>query len=213
METFIKGLLVSGGLIIAIGAQNSYVLRQGLLKQNVFWVCLACFLCDFVLMTLGVLGVGALLASQTLLSALLAWGGGLFLLRYGFNGFISAWRGGEALEGASTLPTPPSATKAVTATLALTLLNPHVYIDTIMVIGGVSSALTAQQKPVFLLGSLAASFLWFAGLGYGARLLQPLFKSTKAWIVLDILTGVLMWLIAWGLLHHAVLLTAEWWGH
>ena len=191
----VQGFLVSGGLIVAIGAQNAYVLKQGLLKNHVFWVVLTCFLCDFILISIGVLGMGSLIAQSVMATIALALVGALFLTVYGFRALMSAFRGNSAL----SIDASPKATTLVSTigtTLALTLLNPHVYLDTVVIIGGVASTLSPDGRWLFLAGALLASASWFFGLGYGARLLIPLFKKPITWRILDALIALIMWLIA-----------------
>lgn len=201
-SVILKGFLVSAGLIIAIGAQNAYVLKQGLLKQHIFWISLTCFLCDFVLMSFGVLGFGSVISKNPTIAMVLSLLGALFLFAYGVRAFISAYKGtgGFNLDGS---PPNVSLKKTITTTLALTLLNPHVYIDTVVLIGGVAGTLSLTEKYYFLIGTLTASAVWFFGLGYGARLLTPLFKKPKTWQILDFLIGIIMCAIAVGLLKFA----------
>lgn len=203
----VQGFLVSGGLIVAIGAQNAYVLKQGLLKNHVFWVVLTCFLCDFVLISIGVLGMGSLISQSPMATIALALVGALFLMVYGCRAMISALHGGGTL---SVDASPKATTLAATisTTLALTLLNPHVYLDTVVIIGGVASTLSQDERWVFLIGALLASASWFFGLGYGARLLIPLFKKPITWRILDALIAVVMWLIAANLAIYAYRLYA-----
>lgn len=200
LSLVLKGALVSGALIVAIGAQNAFVLKQGLLRRHVFWVALICFLCDFLLISMGVLGLGAVLGHSPLLSLLLSLGGGLFLLWYGVQSlrraFFAQAHSLSAADGAAA----GSLKKTVAATLAVTLLNPHVYVDTVMLIGGVAAPLAEAEKRWFLLGAVGASFCWFFGLAYGARLLKPLFADPRAWKVLETLIGLGMLWLAWGLL-------------
>ncbi|MDO4897088.1 MAG: LysE/ArgO family amino acid transporter [Moraxella sp.] len=201
--TVIQGFLVSFGLIVAIGAQNAYVLKQGLLKQHVFWVCLVCFLCDFTLLSLGVLGFGGLIDKSPTVKLTLAILGAVFLFWYGYRSFKSAYQGGENLSVDTTHHTPTTPKKAIATTLALTLLNPHVYLDTLVLVGTIASPLNFTQKYAFLVGAVGASALWFFGLGYGARLLIPLFKKEKTWQLLDAFIGIIMWAIGFGLLKYA----------
>lgn len=201
-STILHGFLVSGSLIVAIGAQNAFVLKQGLLKQHIFWVCFACFLCDFVLMGFGVLGFGTLISkSQTAMIALSLLGA-LFLFAYGVRAFVSAYQGSSGFDIHGTSPNN-SLQKTLTAALALTLLNPHVYIDTLVLIGGIAGTLSLHDKYLFLIGALGASLLWFFGLGYGARLLTPLFQKPHTWQILDVLIGIIMWTIATMLVYFA----------
>ncbi len=204
MHPFLTGLMITGGLIVAIGAQNAFVLKQGLLKQHVGLVVLLCWLCDVVLIALGVFGTAALLSGSPTASALLALAGGLFLLAYGAMNAKRAWQGGGHLAVSADKPAASSALKTATATLALTLLNPHVYIDTVVLIGGAASPFDQAGKILFLLGSVTASALWFASIGFGARLLLPLFRRERVWQILDGLIAAMMFYLAWGLLQQAL---------
>lgn len=206
MQTFIQGFLVSGGLIVAIGAQNAFVLKQGLLKRHTFWISLTCFLCDFILISFGVLGLGHFISQSPTASITLAFIGALFLLVYGARAFKSAYVGNSALNIENSSGENTSAFKAVLTTLAMTLLNPHVYLDTVVIVGGVAGTLSLTEKWLFLFGAVLASGLWFFGLGYGARLLIPLFKHPATWRVLDCLIGIIMWLISWSLVKYGLAL-------
>lgn len=201
-STIIQGFFVSFGLIVAIGAQNAYVLKQGLLKQHIFWVCLVCFLCDFTLLSLGVLGLGSLIGQSKIATLSLAIFGAVFLLWYGFRSFRSAYQGGANLSVDGT-HSQATLKQTIATTLALTLLNPHVYLDTLVLVGSIASPLATSEKYQFLIGAVFASALWFFGLGYGARLLIPLFAKPNTWRVLDGFIGVVMWVIAFSLIRYA----------
>lgn len=203
MNEILKGALTSGTLIIAIGAQNAFVLKQGLLKNNIFWVSLICFLCDVLLMFTGVLGVGTIINNSIFATVGLAIVGGLFLLLYGFKSFRSAWSSSSAIDISNDSKTIPIH-KTILVTLAITLLNPHVYLDTIVVVGGIAGTLSFDQKVNFLIGALLASFVWFFGLGYGSRWLIPIFKKPKAWKVLDFGIGCLMLWLSYQLIQFAL---------
>lgn len=204
MEQLLQGFFVSGSLIVAIGAQNAFVLKQGLLKQHIFWVSFTCFLCDFILICVGVMGLGSLISQSPMATLALAVVGALFLLVYGARAFRSAYQGSSGLSLDDSERPAQSAVKTVLITLGLTLLNPHVYLDTVVIIGGIASTLLFEQKLQFLLGAVFASGLWFFGLGYGARLLIPLFKRPKTWRILDFAIGCIMWLIAFSLARYAL---------
>jgi L-lysine exporter family protein LysE/ArgO len=189
----LHGFLVSLSLILAIGAQNAFVLRQGLRREHVLPVVLLCGASDAVLIVVGVTGFGALSLALPALGEVMRWGGAAFLLVYGALRFRAALRGGAAL-----MPRPGEAARLrqVAATcLLLTWANPHVYLDTVVLIGSIA----AQYDPhraAFALGAVSASFSFFAALGYGARLLAPVFRNPRAWVVLEILVGIIMWTIA-----------------
>jgi L-lysine exporter family protein LysE/ArgO len=195
MSAYLAGFGTSLSLIVAIGAQNAFVLKQGLLRHHVFATCAFCALSDALLITAGVMGAGAIASSAPWFLEVMRWGGVIFLLAYGAKAFLAAWRGGAALkagQGAASL----GATLAVIA--ALTWLNPHVWLDTVVLLGSVSAHYTGRAF-WFALGATAASFSFFFGLGYGARLLAGIFARPRAWQVLDGLVGLTMWSLAAGL--------------
>jgi L-lysine exporter family protein LysE/ArgO len=193
---FLPGFSLGLSLILAIGAQNAFVLRQGIARQHVFAVCLTCALSDALLIIAGVSGFGGLTGAAPWVGAALLWGGVVFLLAYGARSFISAWRGQGVLAVARTGAT---ALAPVLATcLALTWLNPHVYLDTVVLLGSVAAQYPGQGTG-FATGAATASFAFFFALGYGARFLAPLFARPAAWRLLDLAVGLVMWTIAAGL--------------
>lgn len=199
LNPLIQGFTLGASLIIAIGSQNAFVLRQGLRKEYVFTICSLCFLCDALLILLGVGGFGSLVASSDTLMLLTRWGGAIFLFIYGINSFRSALKA-EAM--AVDLAEQPASglTWAVATTLVLTLLNPHVYLDTVILLGSIAGQFPEQERAAFAVGAVSASMLWFYGLGYGSRILAPLFQKKIAWKILDVLIGLIMWAIAWNLI-------------
>ncbi|PXX77013.1 LysE/ArgO family amino acid transporter [Rivihabitans pingtungensis] len=194
---FFQGLAVSAGLIVAIGAQNAFVLAQGVRGAHRLQIALACASSDALLIALGVGGAGALIASQPALLALARWGGAAFLLVYAAMALRRAWHG-ESM----TLPadSQQSVWRVLLATLAVTWLNPHVYLDTVVLLGGVAAQLPAQERFTFGLGAALASWLWFFALAYGARLLAPLFTRPASWRVLDTSVALVMLAVAYQLL-------------
>jgi L-lysine exporter family protein LysE/ArgO len=195
----VSGFLLGFSLILAIGAQNAFVLRQGLRDEHVLTVVLACALSDALLIAVGVAGMGSLTAENPTLRHLLTWGGAAFLIVYGAIRFLAAWRGGATLTPGEAAP---SRAAALTTCLALTWLNPHVWLDTVVLIGSVSSRF-ADQRWEFGVGAVIASFVFFFGLGYGARLLRPFFATPSAWRALDVVVGATMWMLATVLLAEA----------
>lgn len=194
----LKGFFVAAPLIVAIGAQNAFVLRQGLLKQYVFYVCLICAFFDAVFISLGVFGVGNWVSQSVTAQLLLAGAGALFLMWYGVGALRRVFQSQVMdVDGQSA---GASFKTVMLSTLAITLLNPHVYLDTVVLIGGVSSTVPSQLKLYFLIGASLASLLWFFSLGYGARLLTPLFKKPITWKILDASIAVVMFVIAFSLL-------------
>ncbi|GAB5506527.1 MAG: LysE/ArgO family amino acid transporter [Rhizobiaceae bacterium] len=194
---FLSGFLLGGSLIISIGAQNAFLLRQGLLEQHVFVLCLICAVSDALLITAGVAGVGTLVAQSPLLSQIATIGGIVFLLGYALFSFRRAMKP-DVLKAAKS--GAPSLRAAIAACLAFTYLNPNVYLETVLLVGSVSAGYAGNERIAFGAGAVTVSFVWFFGLGYGARLLQPVFARPLAWRVLDCATGVVMTSIAIGLL-------------
>jgi L-lysine exporter family protein LysE/ArgO len=193
IAAFGAGFGLGFGLILAIGAQNAFVLRQGLRREHVFAVCLACALSDAALIGAGVAGFGYIAEVAPWLKPVMTWGGAAFLAVYGLLSFRRALGPPEVLEAART--SAPSLRSTIVACLALTWLNPHVYLDTLVLVGSVSTDFD-PHRPAFGIGAVSASFVFFFGLGYGARLLAPLFARPAAWRVLDGLVGIVMWTIA-----------------
>lgn len=192
------GFLTAFSLILAIGAQNAFVLRQGLIRQHVFWLCSLCAISDAILIVAGVMGFGTLVTFYPGFPVLMQWAGAAFLLVYGAFRFRAAYRGDYrmVLDGKSA---GLKATLAVGA--AFTWLNPHVYLDTLGLIGAISTKFPqTPDKIAFGIGATSASFVFFFSLGYGARFLAPVMQSAKAWRLLDLGIGATMWLLAAGLI-------------
>ncbi|WP_439149832.1 LysE/ArgO family amino acid transporter [Sulfitobacter sp.] len=192
MLSFFPGFALGFTLILAIGAQNAFVLRQGVRRHHVFWVCLTCAVSDGVLIAAGVSGFGALAQAVPWFETVMRFGGAAFLIWYGAQNALSAWRGGAALEaeGDNTL----SLRRTLLTLLALTWLNPHVYLDTVVLLGSVSAQY--DNRLAFGIGAVTASFVFFFGLGYGAQLLGPIFARPRSWQILDALIALTMWAIA-----------------
>lgn len=194
IEAASVGFFTAFSLILAIGAQNAFVLRQGILRQHVFPVCLFCAVSDTILIAAGVAGFGALVAAFPNLPTIMSLGGAAFLIWYGSTRVLSAWRGGEAL--ALGEENPPLL-RALATIAAFTWLNPHVYLDTLALIGAVSTNYPdPSEKLIFGVFAALSSFVFFFGLGYGARLLAPVMQSARSWRVLDTIIGVVMFAIA-----------------
>lgn len=192
MSAFLPGFALSLTLILAIGAQNAFVLRQGLRRAHVFWICLTCALSDALLILAGVAGFGALAAAVPWFETVMRYGGAAFLIWYGAQNARSAWRGGAALEAGGTAP--QSLRRAILTLLALTWLNPHVYLDTVVLLGSISAQY--ENRLAFGAGAVLASFVFFFALGYGARLLSPFFAQPRSWQILDGVIALTMWAIA-----------------
>ncbi len=192
MATFFYGFWTSLSLILAIGAQNAFVLKQGLKHQHVFVVCLICALSDSILITSGVLGLGVILDKHPLLISVAKYAGAVFLLVYGFRSLKSAFTQTHAL--VATGQDVTGLWQTVLTCLAFTWLNPHVYLDTVILLGSVAAR--ADNRLLFAIGAVSASWLFFFSLGYGAKRLAPIFAKPTSWKILDGLVGVMMWVIA-----------------
>lgn len=201
LPPFLSGFALSAALIMAIGAQNLFVLRQGLLRSHVGPIVLFCGTADALLIAAGVGGIGAMLAGMPQLARALALGGAAFL---GWHGIAALRRTASpgALAGGSAVGL--SLGRALAATAGFTFLNPHVYLDTVLLMGVTGSAQPAALRPVFVLGAASASFVWFAALGYGARAVAPFFAKPAAWRVLDAAVGTVMLALAASLLAGAI---------
>lgn len=197
----LQGFLTGGGLIVAIGAQNAFVLRQGLKKEFVLPVVLLCIFGDVLMISLGIAGVGVAIAAWPLLMGVFRYGGAAFLTVYGLQAFLRAKSGGGSLEAAAERSM--SLREVVLLTLGFTFLNPHAYLDTLVLIGSIASAQPEELRIAFGAGACSASVLWFFGLGFGARLLRPIFRNPTAWRILDGVIALVMWSIALSLVLEA----------
>ena len=199
---FVQGLVLSLGLIVAIGAQNAFVLRQGLRREHVGSVVLFCAVADAVLIAAGVLGMAQALGERPGLARALALAGAVFLALYGWRALqrarhahqLKASEGGDGLRWGA----------AVAQAAAFTLLNPHVYLDTVLLVGSIGAQQPQGLRGWFIAGASSASLIWFVLLGFGARWLAPWFGRPRAWQVLDGLIGVTMWLLSALLVRHAL---------
>jgi L-lysine exporter family protein LysE/ArgO len=193
----LNGFVLGVTLIVAIGAQNAFVLRQGLRREFVLAVCLVCAISDALLIAAGVAGMGTLVRQSPLLLGAATIGGAAFLFLYGLGAFIRA-------AGPRTLTPEESRGGSLLSTigvcLALTFLNPHVYLDTVVLLGSLSARFSGADRWAYGAGAGVASFAWFFSLGYGARLLAPVFAKPVAWRVLDVAIGLVMWGMATGLM-------------
>ncbi|WP_038341932.1 LysE/ArgO family amino acid transporter [Acinetobacter sp. A47] len=193
MTAFFYGLGIGFSLILAIGAQNAFVLKQGLKQQHVFWVCLICALSDSILIYLGVTGFSKIVVDFPLIVTIAKYFGAAFLFLYGLRNFYSAIQNTSGLNPSEI--EKDSLLKIIGMCLAFTWLNPHVYLDTVILVGSISVQF-ADQLYLFAAGTILASWIFFFALGYGARVLLPLFKKASSWRVLDVLVGLMMWAIA-----------------
>lgn len=199
---FLQGLALSLGLIVAIGAQNAFVLRQGLRREHVGSVVIFCAVADAVLIAAGVLGMAQALANSPGIARALALAGTAFLAVYGWRALRRARHPQPMTASASGESMSRGAALAQAA--AFTLLNPHVYLDTVLLVGSIGAQQPAALRGWFVAGASTASLLWFGLLGFGARWLAPWFARPRAWQVLDALIGVTMWVLAALLLRHAL---------
>lgn len=197
----LSGFFLGGSLIIAIGAQNAYILRMGLLRHHVFWLCLFCAVSDALLIIAGVAGLGALVNAMPSLLRWLALFGFVFLAIYAFMAAKRALYP-HAMKAANA--NKPTLVSALAICASFTWLNPHVYLDTVVLVGAFSTRYEDMARIAFGVGAVTASFIWFFGLGYGARLLAPVFAKPSAWRILDGLIALVMALLAIQLLRTAI---------
>lgn len=186
----LAGFMTGAGLIIAIGAQNAFVLRQGLQREHIGIVVATTSLSDIVLIFCGVAGVGVLVREWPELMQILRFGGAAFLGLYALKAAHRAWTGSAALIATST--GAGGRRHVLAACLAFTFLNPHVYLDTMVLLGGLSTRYPGMAQWAFGIGACMASVAWFSTLGYGSRLLRPVFSDPRAWRILDASIAVFM---------------------
>jgi L-lysine exporter family protein LysE/ArgO len=194
---FLTGLTMGLGLIVAIGAQNAFVLRQGLRGEHVFAICLTCAVSDAALILLGVAGFGRIVAAAPWVDPVMRYGGAAFLVWYGARSLRSALRSTEALAVGAAAGAAPLRPVLLTC-LAFTWLNPHVYLDTVVLLGAISTQFPGAED-VFAAGAITGSFLFFFSLGYGAAWLRPVFARPAAWRALEGAIAFVMWAIAFKL--------------
>lgn len=194
LAVFFTGLTMGQSLIVAIGAQNAFVLRQGLRGEHVFAVCLTCAGSDALLIVLGVTGFSRLAAMAPWIDPVMRYGGAAFLIWYGARSLRSALAATSALNVRGNGHTVPL-WRTLLACLAITWLNPHVYLDTVVLLGTISTQFPGAESH-FAAGAVTGSFLFFFALGYGARWLRPLFAKPTAWRILEGVIALVMWAIA-----------------
>lgn len=197
VSAYLSGFGTAFSLILAIGAQNAFVLKQGLRREHVLPIVLVCALSDAVLITVGVFGFAALTDILPQLAPVMLGFGAAFLFVYGAFSFWRGWKGGAALDPATGAGL--SLRAALAFCIAITWLNPHVYLDTVFLIGSVATRFDGQEV-AFWAGAVSASFAFFFSLGFGARLLAPVMARPSAWSILEIGIGCVMWSIALGLI-------------
>lgn len=199
---FAQGLFLSLGLIVAIGAQNAFVLRQGLRREHVSSVVAFCAVADAALITAGVYGMAQALGERPLLARVLALCGAAFLAVYGWRALRRAMQHSalDVTQAGQFANQGLSRGAALAQAAAFTLLNPHVYLDTVLLVGSIGAQQPPQLQGWFAAGASMASLLWFGALGFGARWLAPWFAKPRAWQVLDALIGVTMWVLAFWLI-------------
>jgi L-lysine exporter family protein LysE/ArgO len=192
VNSLLPGFLTMASLIVAIGAQNAYVLRTGLARRHVGLVVAVCALSDAILVVAGVLGVGGLVTAHPELLTVVRWVGAAYLVGYGLICLRNA-RHPKGLEADGAVP---SRSGVLATVVALTWLNPHVYLDTVLLVGSLANQHGADGRWWFAAGAVVASIAWFTALGFGARLLAPLFARPATWRVLDVAIAVVMFTIA-----------------
>ena len=207
MVPFFEGLALGASLIIAIGAQNAFVLQQGILRQHVFLVASVCTLVDVLLICIGAAGIGSLIATNEIHRVIALWGGILFLVCYGMFSGIASFRIPNSADDQETKSAKNHSTtgswKTAAATAAgLSLLNPHVYLDTVVLLGGISAQYEIPDRIYFAIGAIGASVFWFYGIGYGATRVAPWFDSPRGERILNRVIAVIMFLLAFGMMYH-----------
>ncbi|PPA28649.1 amino acid transporter [Aeromonas jandaei] len=192
--TTLQGFTLGLAMIIPIGAQNAFVLSRGIHRNHHLLTATLCSLCDLILIGIGVFGGATVLSASPIGMALLTWGGVLFLSWFGVRSLRSAWRGSQA--GLTESPQQMGAKSVLAMTLGVTLLNPHVYLDTLMLLGSVGSQVAESLRPAFAAGAMLASLVWFYSLALGAAALAPWLAKGKVQQGIDLLVGIIMLILA-----------------
>tara|TARA_B110000503_G_C7053495_1_gene373379 strand:- start:266 stop:862 length:597 start_codon:yes stop_codon:yes gene_type:complete len=189
-----KGLFITLGLVIAVGMQSAFVLKQGIMRNHILVAVLICAFCDAFLITLGVNGFGELWTTNRSIEKIANWGGIIFLTIYSIKSFYSAFKKNNILTHNDT---PVSSLKhVILISFSVSLFNPHAFLDTCIVMSGISSSIPLDLKTSFTIGAIVASFIWLSILGFGAKYLRKFFEKPKSWKILDFIIGVMMMIIA-----------------
>ncbi|MGB4191776.1 MAG: LysE/ArgO family amino acid transporter [Rickettsiales bacterium] len=191
---FIKGMSIAFSLIIAIGMQNAFVLKQGILRKNSFLIASLCSIIDVILIIFGVYGLGQFLSEHKILLTAFSWGGVLFLFGYSIMSFYSSFK--KHSLNINSSQSVSSIKKTIIQVIVISFINPSAFLETCVLIGSVSTQFEKDQLPSFTLGASASSFIWFFALSYGARFLKPIFEKPIAWKILDFIIGCIMLAIA-----------------
>ena len=198
----LKGLILGAGMIIPIGAQNSFILNQGIKRNHHILAATICIICDLLLISIGIFGGGKLISSNELLMLFITIGGILFLLIYGGMSFRSALR--NQYHSVESVDKRPSRKMIIATTFAVTLLNPHVYLDTIIILGSVGGTFEGEDRVAFAVGTILASVLWFYALAIAAAKLAPWLSRSKVQQTIDIIVGMIMFVVAYTLVDSLV---------
>lgn len=203
MELASKGFLIAFSLFAAIGAQNVFVLKNGIMKNHIFYICLTCILCDIILVSIGIFGIASFIAKNKIITILFGVIGGIFVLVYGLLALKSAFKADSSLilKNNGKMDTLQ---KTIIQTLFITLINPHVYLDTIVILGAISLPLDFYGKIFFACGVICASISWFFCLGFASYKASILFKNPKTWVFLDLFTAIVMFVVAYGLISFTI---------
>lgn len=192
-DAILSGFALGGGLIVAIGAQNAFVIRQGVLNLHVFWICLFCSLSDAILIWAGTFGLSGLLLWMPQALVFMRWGGVLFLTWYSIKALRRALHP-DAI--ADEVRNAPTLWAALALCAAFTWLNPHVYLDTVVLVGSIANSRPQGQQASFALGASLASFVWFFAIGYGARVLRGPLSRPRVWRLIDFAIAAIMFFLA-----------------
>lgn len=203
MELASKGFLIAFSLFAAIGAQNVFVLKNGIMKNHIFYICLTCILCDIILVSIGIFGIASFIAKNKIITILFGVIGGIFVLVYGLLALKSAFKADSSLILKNN-GKRDTLQKTIIQTLFITLINPHVYLDTIVILGAISLPLDFYGKIFFACGVICASISWFFCLGFASYKASILFKNPKTWVFLDLFTAIVMFVVAYGLISFTI---------
>jgi len=201
-SAMLQGVILGLGMIIPIGAQNAYILGQGINRNHHILAATLCIICDVALILAGIFGAGALIKRSEWLILFITWGGVIFLFLYGILSFKSVIK--NTYEASKNKASLKSMKAVIATTLAVTLLNPHVYLDTVMILGSVGGQFKGNAQLAFAAGTILASIIWFYGLATAAAKMGPLLAKPKVLRIIDFIVGCIMWFIAFSLYQNSL---------
>ena len=203
MELLSRGFLIAFSLFAAIGTQNIFVLKNGMMKNHILYICFTCILCDIVFVSIGIFGVASFIAKNKIITVLFGIVSGIFVVTYGLLALKSVFKADSKLILQDNNKKYPLR-KTIIQTLFITIFNPHIYLDTIVILGAISLPLDFYEKIFFACGAILASISWFLCLGFASHKASVFFKNPKTWVFIDLFTAIVMFILAYGIISFTI---------